>query len=97
MMDLKQSRSLSHGVVTKPTWQLVISAPDSDSQSSLWFARKFGLEHAFLRKDGLYQAFDITIRMITPETIISCQLANEIGAVVFSLPESKAEKNKAET
>lgn len=97
MMDLKHSRSLDHGVVSKPTWQLIISAPDSDSQSSLWFARKFGLEQVFLRKDGLYQAFDITIRMITLETPISCQLANETGAVIFSLPESKAEKNKAET
>ncbi len=96
MIDLKQNR-LDHGTRDKPAWQLIINTPDSDSESSVWFKRKFGLEDTSLRKDGLYQTFDITIRMVTPQTTVSCQLAEELGAVIFSLPESKAEKNKAET
>jgi hypothetical protein len=94
-MDLKQSR-LSNGDSTKPTWQLIINVPTNDLDSSVWFKRKFGLENTFLRKDGLYQAFDIIIRMITPQREVSCQLADETGAIIFSLPESKSDKSQTE-
>lgn len=94
-MCLMQSRS-KNGYLTKPSWQLVISAPDIECDSSVWFRRKFELDNTFLRKDALYQTFNITARMTTPYTEVSCQVAEEVGAVIFSLPESKADKNQAE-
>lgn len=95
MLDLKKALS-DQGDSEKPGWQLIINTSNDSADSSVWFKRKFGLENT-LRKDNLYQAFDITTRLITPQTTISCQLAIELGAVIFSLPESKAEKNEAET
>lgn len=96
-MDLKQSRQANGNDTAKPAWQLVINVPDSNTQSSTWFKKKFGLDNAFLRRDGLYQSFDVNIRMTTPEKEISCQSADETGAVIFSLPESNPVKTLAET
>jgi hypothetical protein len=95
IVALKQAR-LSTCDSTKPSWQLMINAASSEFDSSIWFRRKFELDGSFIRKDGLYQAFNITIRMATPYTEISCQIAEELGAIIFSLPESKADKNQDE-
>lgn len=94
-MDLKRSQE-ANGDSTKPAWQLLINVSNSDIESSVWFKRKFGLDNVSLRKDGLYQAFDVNIRMNTPERVISCRSADETGAVIFSLPESTPSKTPAE-
>ncbi|KAG2206544.1 hypothetical protein INT47_008561 [Mucor saturninus] len=96
MMDLKQFRQANNNT-TKPAWQLMIDVNDSETASSNWFKKKFGLDENSLRKDGFYQTFDVLTRMNTPEKEISCRSADETGAVIFSLPESDVNKTVAES
>lgn len=96
MMDLKQSRQANNNTA-KPAWQLMIDVNDSETASSNWFKKKFGLDENSLRKDGLYQTFDVLTRMNTPEKEISCRSADETGAIIFSLPESDVNKTVAES
>lgn len=95
MMDLKKSRETNQNT-TKPAWQLMIDVNDSKTDSSNWFKKKFGLHDISLRKDGLYQAFDVLIRMNSPEKEISCRSADETGAIIFSLPECNMNATPAE-
>ncbi|KAI9271180.1 SAC3/GANP/Nin1/mts3/eIF-3 p25 family-domain-containing protein [Helicostylum pulchrum] len=82
---------------SKRTWRLLINAPDTESDSAIWFRRKFGLDDLFFRNDALYQAFDVKIQLITPDTKIACDHSYQTGAVIFSLPESKNDKSPIES
>ncbi|GAA5814930.1 hypothetical protein MFLAVUS_008433 [Mucor flavus] len=78
---------------SKRTWELLINAHDTKSDSALWFRRKFDLDDLFYRNDALYQAFDIKIQLTTPNTQVACDHAYQTGAIIFSLPESKIDKS----
>ncbi|GAA5814801.1 hypothetical protein MFLAVUS_008303 [Mucor flavus] len=82
---------------SKRTWRLLISAPDTESDSAIWFRRKFDLDDSFFRNDALYQAFDIKIQLTTPDTQVACDHAYQTGAIIFSLPESKTDKSPIES
>ncbi|KAI8091527.1 hypothetical protein BDF21DRAFT_409606 [Thamnidium elegans] len=82
---------------SKRTWRLLINAPDTVSDSALWFRRKFNLDDLFFRNDALYQAFDIKLHLSTPDTQVACDHAFQTGAIIFSLPESKNDKTPIES
>ncbi|KAG2229504.1 hypothetical protein INT48_002410 [Thamnidium elegans] len=82
---------------SKRTWRLLINAPDSDSDSALWFRKKFNLENLFFSNDTLYQEFDIKLHLIIPETQVCCNHVYQTGAIIFSLPESNYDKTPIES
>lgn len=74
-----------------------MNVPDTKVDSSVWFKRKFGFDDCFDRRVDRYQAFNITLRMITPESALPSQWVDETSAVIFSLPESNQDKTPQET
>ncbi|KAG2236387.1 hypothetical protein INT48_008369 [Thamnidium elegans] len=82
---------------SKCTWRLLINAPDSESDSALWFRRKFNLDDLFFSNNAFYQAFDIKLHLTTPNTQVVCDHAYQTGAIIFSLPESNYNKTHIES
>ncbi|KAL7309364.1 actin cytoskeleton and mitosis protein [Mucor circinelloides] len=80
----------------KLEWQLFVSVPDEKLDSSTWFSRKFGFDDEFHSRRERYQDFNITTRMITPNSDLPSKWVDEAGAIIFSLPESKESKTPQE-
>jgi hypothetical protein len=69
-----------------------VNVPNTELDSSIWFKRKFGLDDTFGSRVDRYQAFNITTRMITPESPLPSKWVDETGAIIFSLPEVNQEE-----
>jgi hypothetical protein len=72
----------------KPTWQLLIHTDDNEINSNLWFKKKFNLDNTFNRKIDRLQECNITTRIVNSKSPLPSKLVNEVGAVIFSLPET---------
>ncbi|CAO3628281.1 unnamed protein product [Mucor hiemalis] len=93
---VKSKQTTENNSSQKQTWQLLISVPDNDVDSNLWFQRKFGLDDTFLRKVNSYPQCDVISRFITSSSELPSKLVSETGAVIFSLPESRIDKSPEE-
>jgi hypothetical protein len=86
-----------HTVNEKLNWQLLVNVLSTELDSSIWFKRKFGFDDTFDSRVDRYQAFNITTRMITPESLLPSKWVDETSAIIFSLPESNQQKTSEET
>ncbi|KAI8992583.1 SAC3/GANP/Nin1/mts3/eIF-3 p25 family-domain-containing protein [Pilobolus umbonatus] len=73
----------------KPTWELSVVVADETLASSQWYRHYLKLEQPFSRKIHRFQHCDIKAKMYTPDTIVSSKSCEEIGGILFSLPETE--------